>query len=127
MLSKILKKLFSNKTKDGSATKQSIKDTNAITVIVEDNEPYIHIAITDLSTDKAISFGKMLSDLTNGYYVSSITEILLQLAKNDTSINVFVGQVLAGWSLQNKMNNSNTDIDNPIIKPTDFIKSIKNE
>lgn len=126
MLSKILKKLFFNEAKEDPDTEASTKNTNAITIIVEDNEPYIHIAITDLSIDKAIDFGRMLSDLTNGYYVSSITDILLQLAKNDASINVFVGQVLSAWSLQNKVN-INQDNDSPIVKPTDFVKSIKNE
>lgn len=128
MLSKIIKKLFPTPNIETKEEKPKL-DSNAITIILDsNNEPYIHIAITELDIEKAVCFGKMLSDLNCGYYSSSITNILFQLAKNDDSISLFVGNALSSWSLQNKINSINTTENNdPIIKPTDFIKSIKNE
>lgn len=128
MFSTIFKKLFfSSNTKTELADNKSIEDANAITIILDsNNEPYIHIAITELDIDKAINFGKTLSDLNHGYYVTSITNLLLQLAKEDNSMHLFIKNVLSSWSLQNKINSSVKN-NEPIIRPTDFIKSLKNE
>lgn len=121
-----IKEIFFKNNNNKEEHKKIKDDVNSITILLDsNNEPYIHIAISDLDPGKAIHFGKILSELNSGYYVSTMTDILLKLSKEDETIKFFIGKILSSWSLYNQLHSS---FDNdPIIKPTDFVKSIRNE
>lgn len=131
MFKKILNKLIPKKDIQNppEETKNKTENTNAVTFILDDNnEPYIHISITDLNYDKAVHFAKMLFEMNSGLYASSIIDILMQLSKQDDSIRIFVAKIIAGWSLYGDINKEPTHSENePIIKPTDFVKGLRNE
>ena len=131
MIKKILNKFISKQNTEDSLeeTKNKIDNTNAVTFILDNNnEPYIHVSITDLNYDKATHFAKMLFEMNSGAYVTSIIDILMELSKQDDSIKIFIAKVIAAWSLYGDLNKQGQLSEGePVINPTDFMKGLRNE
>lgn len=131
MIKKILNKFISKKNTEDplEETKNKIDNTNAVTFILDDNnEPYIHISITDLNYDKTAHFAKMLFEMNSGAYATSIIDILMELSKQDDSIRIFIAKVIAAWSLYGDLNKQGQLSEGePVINPTDFMKGFRNE
>lgn len=128
MINKILNS-FLHKKKEESTSRYENKtyDTNGITFILdENNEPYIHISVTNLDDNKAVFFARMLFEINTGIYAESILDILQKLAQQDDSIKLFVSKVVASWGLYNELQNNNTNQQTePMVKPTDFVKGLR--
>jgi hypothetical protein len=101
-------------------------DDNALTILVNSKEPYLHIAITNINNDQIQNFAKMLYELNNGLYAPVIMQILVGLSYKDKDISEFISKVINEWSFLIEQNKNKTT--EPLIKPTKFIGGIsKNE
>jgi hypothetical protein len=132
MLNFIKNIFYNSKTKNiqGSDIDDDLDKTNAITILVgANNEPHIHVAVTDLDDEKAIYFARLLFDLNGGKYSSSIVNILTQLSKEDDSIRSFVSKTMSHWSLYIELDKEKHlfNLEDPIIKPTNFFKGLRND
>jgi hypothetical protein len=111
------------------AKEQTSENTNALTILLgDDNEPYIHVAITDVDDDKAILFAKMLYELNTGKYITSIVNILNELSSRDDKIKTFVHKLIINWRLHEQLDKEQSVIyDEPLVRPSDFFKGLKHE
>jgi len=105
------------------------ENTNAFTILLgDDNEPYIHVAITDIDYDKAVFFAKMLYELNTGRYATSIINILNDLSNRDDEIKLFVHKLMISWRLYEQLEKEQSLIcDEPLVRPSDFFKGLKHE
>jgi hypothetical protein len=104
--------------------KKSEDISNALTILLDNNkEPYIHIAIADTSSQQSENFANMLYQLNKGSYVSYMANILILLSEKNPEMKVFVTDVMHHWSF---LLNSGKQ-DEPLIKPTNFIKGMNHE
>jgi hypothetical protein len=118
-----IKNIFSEfKKKD----KDKISEDNALTILVNSKEPYIHIIIKNTNDDQVKHFAKALYELNSGLYVSFMVNILTKLSYRDKDISDFVSKVMSEWSFLIEYN-QNKNNKEPLIKPTKFIGGIKNE
>jgi hypothetical protein len=100
--------------------KENPLEDNALTILVNSKEPYLHISITNTNSDQIENFAKMLYELNSGLYAPSIMSILTQLSSRDKNIAEFVSGVISRWSFLIESNqNKSTE---PLIKPTGFIR-----
>ena len=110
-------------------TKQNIikKSDNYLTISCNRNENRIQINIGDLSFESAQRYGEMLFLLNEGYYIKSISDILIHLSKIDSSHEQFVNNVITNWSNQilNITNDEKNFVHSHIISPTYFYKNSK--
>jgi hypothetical protein len=113
-------------------TSKNQSDNNSLSFVLDKNDPYIKIIISDTSDSDILSFANMLYELHNGAYINSIIKILMDMGKNDKNILVFTKGVVLEWTklykgnlLGNNLTNS-TD-DEPLVKPTHFYKVSTNE
>jgi hypothetical protein len=119
-----IKNIFYNFNKKKHIEK-SLED-NALTILVNSKDPYLHIAITNIDNDQIQNFAKMLYDLNSGLYTTSIINILTQLSYRDKDIAKFLSCVIAEWSFLIESNKN--QVAEPLIKPTRFIGGVsKNE
>lgn len=107
-------------------------DNNSLSFVLDKNDPYIKIIISDTSDSDILSFANMLYELHNGAYVHSIIKILMDMGKNDKNISVFTKGVVLEWSKLYKGNLLGNNLmnptdDEPLVKPTHFYKVSKNE
>lgn len=91
--------------------------TNAITIFLENADPYIHISIMNTDKDSVINLAKILYQLNTGQYATHMMNILLDLSKEDAHIALFVSQVMTDWVYQIEAQRT---INEPYVKPTAF-------
>jgi hypothetical protein len=91
--------------------------TNAITILLENTDPYIHISIMNTDKDSVINLAKVLYQLNTGQYATHMMNILLELSKEDAHIALFVSQVMTDWVYQIEAQRT---INEPYVKPTAF-------
>jgi hypothetical protein len=117
--------------KNNEPNKEQHEKINAITLVLgEDNEPFVHISVTNTENDKAIFFAKMLHELNSGKYLVSMINILKELADQDDTINAFINKVMINWKQYQDIEKEQNRIQNhhdPVVKPSDFFKSLKHE
>ena len=98
---------------------KKIDKTNAITILLENTDPYIHISIMNTDQESVVNLAKVLSQLNTGQYATHMMNILVELGKKDAQIALFVSQVITDWVYQVEVQRK---IDEPYVKPTAFGK-----
>lgn len=114
-------------------TQQKHNPYNEISFIIDaDRVPNIKIYIENYGEDHAKELANLLFGLSRGYLTSSILETLVNLAKNNIDITLFIQKVISNWTDLDKIyQEQNTiipdhTIEQPKIKPTSFLERFKN-
>lgn len=113
--------------------KKTHKPYNEISFLFDENKiPHIKIYFEKYEETDAKEFGTLLFSLNRGYLMTSILEILVSLAKENSTTNTFVQQVISHWvGLDNIYKNRDDNIagdnnEEPVVKPTEFLERFKN-
>lgn len=121
MIKYILDLIYRTKKNDLSNYISFIIDPNRI------NEPNVKISIIDTTNDSCKQFAEMIYSLNAGEYQQSITELLLNMGKQDAKIQKFVETTIVYWEylMRSRKMSSSQSINDPLIMPTDFNKNAK--
>lgn len=111
---------FFNKQSNNITAKENIN--NGILFEIDQNEKTdVIFQIGNMDANAASQFGFFLFLLNEGYYVQTMTDILLGMAKEGGEKAAFSQNAISMWSKKilesEKYNAENND---PIIKPTQF-------
>lgn len=122
-----------NKTRRVTRANEALpNDQNYILITLDSNEkyePYIKLHFIDLSDNAREKFTEALYHLNNGEYHQSFINLMLEMSHQDEEIRKFVQSSIIYWGYLIKqlgINNTTTsEINKPLISPTDFNKNAK--
>lgn len=126
----MIKKLFDKFFKKSNNKSNNSSINNSILFFIDDNQdPYLKIFIHNTDAVSAKSFATMLKQINAGQHINNIITTLLSLSKEDANIYNFVQNVFSEWKNEyvDKPISAIDHNDEPIVKPTKFINSLKHE